>query len=123
MTETKIKEKGESDYDYKNDVLFFKASEKDYARSIELNNIVIDIDKRGSIVGVQIFEASQFLEVPKESLLRIGNWEFKASITDGTVEIRLLFSVEVRNKMIEKNPIIVQSISEELPDSNVVCGV
>ena len=53
----------------------------------------------------------------------IFTFNFQASISNRTVEVRLSFSVIVRNKTIEKNPIIVQNISEELPDSKVVCGV
>ena len=121
MAQKYLKEKGESDYDYKHDVLFFKTAERDYARSIELDNIVLDVDKEGFIVGIQIFEASRFLDLNKDTLLKIKHWQFEATVNEGNIEVRLVFSVVVRNRTIEKNPIIMQSLSEPLPDSKLVC--
>lgn len=119
---TKIfKGKGEFDYDYKHDILFFKTSERYYVKSIELDNIILDIDKKGFIVGIQIFEASKFLNLPKNTLLKVPNWEFKANVNNGKLEIRLTFQVMVRNKLVEKNPIIIESVSEPLPNSKLVC--
>ena len=88
-----------------------------------MENIVLDIDKEGYIVGIQIFEASKFLELSKNKLLKIPKWEFNVSVNDGKLEIRLMFQVEIRNKIIEKNPIIMQQISEPLPNSRLVCEV
>ena len=123
MAQKYLKEKGESDYDYKQDILFFKTSERDYSKSIELNNIVLDVDKGGFIVGVQIFDASKFLDLSKDTLLKIKHWQFEATVNKGNIEVRLVFDVVVRNKTVEKNPIILQSLSEQLPDSKLVCGV
>ncbi len=117
-----LKAKGEADYDYKYDILFFKTTERDYVKSIELENIVLDVDKEGFIVGIQIFEASKFLDVSKGMLLKIPRWEFIANVNEGRIEIRLLFKVAVRNKIIEKNPIIMESVSEPLPNSRLVCA-
>lgn len=123
MEKKSLTAKGEIDYDYKHDILFFKTTEREYAKSIELENIVLDIDKEGFIVGIQIFEASKFLDVSKNVLLKIPEWRFQASVNEGRIEIRLMFQVVVRNKIIEKNPIIMESISEPLPNSQMVCAV
>lgn len=120
--ETKnLKEKGEVDYDYKHDILFFKTQNKEYARSIELDNMVLDIDTDGFIVGIQIMEASAFFNLEKRMLLKVPNWEFSVSVHNGRIEFRLTFQIAMRNKIIEKNPIIMQSIEEKLPDSEMVC--
>ena len=119
----RLSQKGEVDYDYKHDILFFKASERDYEKSIELEDVVIDIDKAGFIVGIQIFEASKFLNVSKKELLTIPHWKFEAAIDEGVMKIKLVFQVEQRNKIVEKNPIIMQPISEPLPNSQLVCEV
>lgn len=118
-----LKGKGEVDYDFKHDILFFKTSERDYVKSIELDNLILDIDKEGFIVGIQIFEASKFLDIDKKMLLKIPRWEFKATVNEGRIEVRLMFQIVVRNKVIEKNPIIMESISEPLPNSQLVCEV
>lgn len=118
-----LKGKGEIDYDYKHDILFFKTKEREYAKSIELDNIVLDIDKEEFIVGIQILEASKFLHLKKSTLLKIPNWEFNAKVEEGRIEIRLTFRIEVRNKTVEKNPIIMQQLLEPLPNSELTCGV
>jgi uncharacterized protein YuzE len=47
------KGKGEADYDYANDILFFKIKDREYSHSIELEDIVLDIDVSGIITGIQ----------------------------------------------------------------------
>ena len=42
MTMKSLKEKGEADYDFKQDILFFKTKDRTYKKSIELHNIVLD---------------------------------------------------------------------------------
>src|SRR3989344_5425476 len=98
-----LKAKGEFDYDFKNDILFFKASNREYAKSIEVENMVIDIDKEKFIVGLQIFDASEFFKLSKKVLLKIPHWELNASTHDSMAEIRLKFEVNIRNRIIEKN--------------------
>lgn len=112
---------GEFNYDYKYDILFFKTSGREYAKSIELANIILDIDKEGFIAGIQILEASKFLDLDRKVLLKIPRWHFQASVNEGRVEIRLVFQVVARNKIIEKNPIIMEQISESLPNSQMIC--
>ena len=115
--------KGIFDYDYKHDIIFFKIREREYAKSIELDNIVIDIDKDSFIVGVQIFEASKFLHVSKSNLMNIPKWRFNAKVEGGKIEVRLDFQMIIRNKIVEKNPIVIQPTYDHLPDSEMICEV
>jgi len=115
-----MKRTGEFDYDYKHDILFFKAKDREYARSLDLDGIVLDIDEDGLIVGIQIFNASAFLKIPKVHLRDVPTWRFEARLQDGRLEVRLAFTVTVRNRVIEKNPIIVEQLRERLPDSRMV---
>ncbi|MFH1053821.1 MAG: DUF2283 domain-containing protein [Candidatus Woesearchaeota archaeon] len=128
----KLKGKGEVDYDFKHDILFFKTKNREYIKSVELDNIILDIDSKGFIVGIQIFEASKFLRINKIRLRDVPNWEFsiktdkiKIRGKDATkIEIRLTFQVRFRNKLIEKNPIIMpQPITEVLPNTELFCAV
>lgn len=119
MVRKMLNEKGAFDYDFTNDILFFKVKNRAYARSIELDNIVIDIDKEDFIVGIQIFEASKFLTLPKKYLLSIPKWLFRADLHENRLEVRLVFQVKIRNKIIERSPIIVERIREKLPDMMV----
>lgn len=112
--------KGEFDYDYEHDILFFKAKNREYDRSIDLDGIVIDIDKDDYIVGMQIFHASEFLSIPKIHLRSVPRWKFMARLQDNRLEIRLVFQVQIRNKIIEKSPIIIERVRERLPNSQMV---
>jgi len=105
----------------KNDILFFKVFEREYSRSMEINNIVLDLDKENFIVGIQILEASEFLNTSKSNLLKVPKWAFQASINEGEIEVRLEFQILVRNKLIEKNPIIMQPTMGYLPNSTLTC--
>ena len=116
MANTKnIKEKhleaeGEMDYDYENDILFFKVKNREYDFSIEFQNMVVDVDKEQFIVGIQIFDASDFLKINKSNLRKITKWQFKAKLKDNEFRVDLYYQVVARNKTINNNiyPIIFQ---------------
>ncbi len=115
--------KGEMDYDYANDILFFKIKNREYSFSIEFQNMVIDIDKEMFITGIQIFEASKFLNMSKLNLREIPKWRFNTKIEDNVIEIRLNYSLKIRNKILEKNPIIIQENKSGLPSPQMVRSV
>ena len=116
-----LEQQGEADYDFEHDILFFKAKDRQYARSIEADNIVIDIDVHGFIIGVQVMNASAFFAVPKAALMRIPSWRMRAAIEQGHARVSIEFELRVRNKTYIKNPIIVERIGESLPDSELAC--
>ncbi len=113
--------KGEVDYDLEHDILLFKAKDRDYKKSFELENLIIDVDVEDLITGVQIFDASKFFQTTKVALRDIKNMKLESTVENNRVEIRLMFQVTVRNKIIEKNPIFVESIKGPLPNTQVVC--
>ncbi|MBI2232924.1 MAG: DUF2283 domain-containing protein [Candidatus Aenigmarchaeota archaeon] len=115
-----LNSKGEMDYDYSNDILFFKSKNREYSRSKEFSNIVLDINKDDFIVGIQIFDASKFLRIPRIALRNVPKWQFQATILDNKIEIRLVFQVVYRNKRIEKNPIIMTETEDNLPNSRLI---
>ncbi|MBI2652197.1 DUF2283 domain-containing protein, partial [Candidatus Woesearchaeota archaeon] len=81
MVQKKLEGKGEVDYDYENDILFFKLKGRQYDKSIELlDNLVVDVDKEGFLVGIQMFDASEYLNIDKKSLLKIPNWQFTINV-------------------------------------------
>ena len=122
MTGKKLEGKGEVDYDYKHDILFFKTKDREYVKSIELlDNLVVDVDKEGFLTGIQMFDASEYLNIDKKSLLQIPNWQFTINVHENIIEIRLVFQIKIRNKIVEKNPIISQQINQNLPNSELIC--
>ena len=123
MTTRALREKGEVDYDFVEDILLFKVKNREYDRSIEANNFIVDIDKGNFIVGVQIFDASRFLGLGKVILRNVSKWRFCAHIHENVIEIRLNFQIIYRNRIIQKEPIIVESLGQRnLPASEVVCA-
>lgn len=118
-----LEAEGEMDYDYANDILFFKIKDREYAFSVEFQNMVVDIDKEQFVVGIQIFEASKFLGMSKLNLREIPKWQFKSKIEGGVIEVRLNYQVQIRNKIFEKNPIIVQENKSGLPSPQMVRSI
>ena len=114
-----LEKEGEMDYDYVNDIIFFKVKDREYDHSLEFSNIVIDIDSKYFIVGIQIFDASKFLQIDKLHLKQIPKWKFQAKIEGNTIELRLFYQINIRNQIIEKNPIIVQQNTTNLPEQTM----
>lgn len=123
MPNRHLKGQGEVNYDYVNDILFFKVKNRKYDRSLEFENLVIDIDDQDFITGIQIFDASKFLKIDKKSLRNIPRWTFQAVVIGDNIEIRLNYETIIRNKTIEKNPIIVRENKANLPGSEMICEV
>jgi len=112
--------KGEMDYDYANDILFFKIKNREYDFSLEFQNMVIDIDEEKFITGIQIFDASKFLGMSKINLREIPKWKFESKIENNVIELRLNYQLKIRNKIFEKNPIIIQENKPNLPSPQLV---
>jgi len=119
--ERSLEAKGELDYDYIEDILIFKVKDRDYDYSIEFQNMVLDIDDKQFIVGIQIFDASRFLKMSKEGLRKITAWKFQAKLQGNQFRIDLHYQIVMRNKTISNNiyPIIVQK-DFGLPQPQVV---
>lgn len=121
--------KGESLYDFQNDILMFKIRDRDYKMSIELQNFVADIDEEGFVTGVRIFDASKVLGIDKYVLKSIVQVEFKARIEKNIITITLQFVSKIRNKIFSllgheekiKQQITTPLGSHHLNDSLVEC--
>ena len=119
IQDRKLTGEGEFDYDLANDILFFKVKNREYSYSMELSNYVIDIDSEEFVVGMQIFDASTLFNLGKEVLKSVKNWRLEATIKNNIIQVKVFFDTVIRNKIVERNPIIVQRTMEDLPDSLV----
>lgn len=119
------KGKGEYTYDYMNDLLLFKIKDRDYSKSLDFDNLIVDIDKEGFITGLRIFDASKVFNIQKLALKDIKSWRFDARIEDKKVTIRLEFIPVLRNKPLIKQGqnLVREAIGSEVNDSKVVCTV
>lgn len=118
-----LEAEGEMDYDYRNDILLFKVKNREYNFSFEFQNMVIDVDNEKFITGIQLFNASEFLGIDKINLMKIPKWQFKAKITGDVIELRLFYQINIRNKTIEKTPIIIQENTARLPSPQMVATI
>ena len=121
-----LTKRGEFDYDYLHDILFFKVKNREYEKSIELDNIIVDIDNENFIVGIQIFEASEYFDIPRKFLKTAISWKMQATIdkisdSESRIEVRLMFQIKIRNRIVEPNPIITQNVKDSLPNSKMIC--
>jgi uncharacterized protein YuzE len=114
---------GEFDYDSSNDILFFKVKERNYEKSIELGDLVIDFDDEEFVVGLQIFNASIFMGLPKKVLINLKGFHLQSQILNQILTLRLTFVTMIRNKTTEYKPIIYQKIDDTIPNSELVCSL
>ncbi len=124
-----LKGKGEFIYDYKYDILTFKMQNRNYKKSIEFQNFVIDIDDKNYITGTRIFDASKVFKIDKYVLKNIISGQFKAEVQNKIITITLNFVGKKRNKIInilspKQSYIqqIVAPIKQDIADSSVECA-
>jgi uncharacterized protein YuzE len=117
------KGKGQYSYDYRNDLLLFKIKDREYAKSIEFDNLVVDIDKEGFITGLRVFDASKIFKLTKVALNKITNFEFYAKIEEKIITIQLRFTSMLRNKPIISHgqDFIREAVNSRVANSDVVC--
>lgn len=123
MIKPQITAKGEMDYDYANDILFFKVKERKYDHSVELDDIILDVDNSGIITGMQIFGASNIFNIEKEALQNIKKWEFSIRTEGKIIYIQLMFEMIKRNKIVERGQSLIRETSSPLTDAEVLCAV
>lgn len=119
------REKGEYTYDYANDILLFKTKDRDYAKSLDLGNLIVDIDTEGFITGLRLFDASKILKLSKITLNNLKQFEFNADVEDKIITVQLRFTCVIRNaqKIVQGQDFIREATSTSIQNSEVVCTV
>jgi uncharacterized protein YuzE len=117
--------KSECSYDYKHDVLLFKIKDRNYDKSLDFGNLVVDIDKEGFITGLSVFDASTVFDLDKIALKNISQFEFRTKVEEKVVSISLRFTAMLRNKQLIKQgqDFVREALNSEIKDSEVVCAV
>ena len=111
------KGKGEYTYDFKNDILLFKIKDRDYKKSIDFGNIVVDIDSEDYITGCRLMDASKVFRMEKTQLMSVSGFEFNASSEDKIITLDLHFTTLFRNKQIVEKG---QNFVREAIDSHII---
>jgi len=94
------KNNGKITYDYKYDNLMIKIKNRNYKRSLEFQNFIIDIDDKDFVMGIRILDASKVFGIQKYVLQNIEHAEFKSEIEDDLLTIRIKFLSKQRNRII-----------------------
>lgn len=114
--------KGEYNYDYDNDIAVFKVKDRNYLKSIDFDNFIIDIDEEGFITGVRVIDASKVFKINKIGLKNMSDWEFNSSIEDKVISLQLRFSCLLRNKRITQGENFVrETLDSSIQNSEVKC--
>lgn len=115
---------GEVIYNYDDDILLFKIKDRDYLESIDFDNLIIDLDTKGFITGVRIFDASKLFGLQKVALSKIRYFEFNAKIEGKIVSMQFKFKCEFRNKPITQGENLVrEAVGLDIMNSEVLCSV
>ena len=97
------------DYDVEDDVLYIQNTVRDVSESIEFSeDIVLDLDKKGNVIGVEIFYASEFLSLFNENI----NKDFLKDLSDVHIEYRDFRNMWFIVLMLKSND---KTISQPLP--------
>ena len=123
---------GITDYDYSNDILFFKIKEREYDVSLEFGDMIVDFDTGGFVIGIQVMEASKFFsddfhKLSKTFFKNKIQWKYEAIVDHDsrTIDIILNFQVVRRNKTIDFRPAISRPVPEDIPilDTETLCPI
>ncbi|MBI4451461.1 DUF2283 domain-containing protein [Candidatus Woesearchaeota archaeon] len=114
---------GEVDYDQDHDILYFKIRGRAYRKSLDFEDVIVDVDNEGFITGIQIFDASTVFDIDKAALPNIRRWTFNAKIDNKIVTIHLMFEMQRDNVIVERGHDIVREAVGYVGYSETVCGI
>jgi len=58
-------------YDQSSDAVYIRLKESKYSESDEIsNNIILDFDKKGNVIGIEILDASNYLDINELSSMK-----------------------------------------------------
>jgi uncharacterized protein YuzE len=80
-------------YNLVDDDLFLYHNNIKYESSVDLGNVILDLDAEGSPIGLEILDASKLFKVPKSSLQNIQTVKAEISISSEIIEIKIMISV------------------------------
>jgi hypothetical protein len=67
---------------------------------VEFENLIVDIDDEGFIVGIRVMDASSTLRMPKYALKSIRQFEFSSRFEQDAITVQLNFTAMLRNKVL-----------------------
>lgn len=109
------------DYDLENDTIFFYGTNKKYKKSLDVNDIIVDISEDNFIMAIEILDASKKFNVPKNDLLNVQYFNAEIYINEETIKVVMKLAIKKRNGLINKsmeafglNTVALPSSTQEL---------
>jgi uncharacterized protein YuzE len=101
---------GKNNFEYNSDedilYLYGTDSPVDVNGSIVLNNLIVDLSSSGTVIGLQIENASSFLNIPGELLDSIKSAELRVLRQSNTVLIGWKIQAGKNNQIIMNNLVL-----------------
>ena len=97
--------KGKIDYNLKEDILYFYIDKFKspgahvYEASVDLDGFIIDIDQDNHVIGIELLDASNKLNIDKTVLQFIKEGKFKAMVEEHLIIISFALTAVIRNKL------------------------
>jgi uncharacterized protein YuzE len=104
-------------YDIETDILFFRDNSLKYHSSIDLGDLIVELDENDMPMGMELLNASLNFNIPKIILRNIKNVSAEINTTEKMIEVKIKISVVSRNANIEK-----VSVSSGINDINLQPG-
>lgn len=88
------------DYDEEEDLLYLYDERKKASGSVEFGDLIIDLEKGGRVVGMEIFGASEYLseltnkKITKQDIKKIQSAAFTFTARNGTMIIRIILPIK-----------------------------
>jgi len=84
-------------YSFPDDILVFRPMKREYESSIQMGDIIFDLDKNRKIVGVELMGASRLFGISKSVLNNIVSGKVQLSVSENLIKIHIKLNANIRN--------------------------
>lgn len=85
-------------YDPEADALLIKTENYEHETTIQLNdNVIMDFNKKGEFIALEILSVSHLLETTIKSLENISSINLIVKVTDYQIFVSVVFTVPIKN--------------------------
>ncbi len=90
--------KARVDYDSLEDIFYGRPMKRNYKESILLDNLIIDLNDKGEVVGIEILNFAKLLHVPKYLISRFTRGKIRIEISKKSIKFTAELGGIFRNK-------------------------
>ena len=94
----KIIKKSKIMYDFENDIFSAVPVKRSYDSSIQIENLIFDLNKNGKINGIEILSASKLFNIDKFLLKNLISGDIKIVASNDFIYVKINFKSSIRNK-------------------------